>query len=649
MIKYIIILLSVLALQAHATTSILAQGARNVKTGLENGVSYGGVTAYGDGTHDDTQAFLDAFNKGGLGNRAIYVPPGTYLIDTTLIVWSNMFFFGEPSSPPTLVLKSGSMTSGSAPFICPLAAYNHSAYDTNWNSAGTGSYASANNTFLCDIHDINFTVQSGNSGCFTAMLFEVAQQSSFRNSTLTVTSSQTDALHTGLFAGGNAFVNITMTGNANAWNSDGSGELFFRNCTFDGAANASNVNALTFVDCTFDDPSGTGLTWNGQVLGIYDSTFTGSTPFSPAGNPNTYHYENTSFNGTVAQATSGTDGVYYNGSSESNTSSNLKQTGVSRGSAYPNPSFVYPTSACVNVKSSPYNAAGDGSTNDTTAINSAIAASSEVYFPPGIYNVAGNTITVPAGEHLYGLGSGNSTIYGTGSPIVSLEGAGSGNGVVMENLWIQRDITSGGGGHLMDMNCDPSSLLLDVFLDYNNGSSTMSSLVNIQTGGAFIENAWWTGNPVTTGGVNITTSTGPVTIYDIQPEHWFGPSIVCNGTNNVTILNMETEYGGSFTGSAIVTINNSSSINLNQLLLSGGSVIPIGIKSTSSQLNSWNLYMDTNSSGLVKDGSTSYATSSPASLDAYVRFSGIPSTPGTLTTIKFQTPGAPGTLSTTKQ
>src|ERR1700760_3305616 len=98
-----LILLLLLVTHAYASTSILSQGARNVK----NASSYGGVSAVGDGVTDDTQAFLDALNI-GRGNPlaengdflpvSIYVPPGTYKVSRPLIIWSGTFIFGEPSA-----------------------------------------------------------------------------------------------------------------------------------------------------------------------------------------------------------------------------------------------------------------------------------------------------------------------------------------------------------------------------------------------------------------------------------------------------------------------------------------------------------------------------------------------------------------------
>jgi hypothetical protein len=544
-----ILLFLLITHSATQAATVLSQGARNVK----NGAPYGGASAFGDGIHDDTQAFLDAFNSGGFALRAVYVPPGTYLLSKTLIVWDQTFFFGEPSNPPTLVLKSGSLTSGSAPFIVPVSSYNHNPYDTNWNTpTQSPPFASANNTFFVDIRDINFTVQPNNPGCSDVMLWAVAQQSSLRNSVMTGYSGMNGILRTDYAAGGNALVNLTMNGNPVAWESTGygSGSLFFRNCTFNGAAKAANVNALSFVACTFNNPGGSGLTYNGLVLGLYDCHFTSGTLFNPN---NAWHIENTL---GLKQETSNTNGLFYNRTQESSSSANLSATGVVCGSLYPNPAFPYPTVACVNVKS--YGAKGDGSTDDTQSIRAALSASNEVFFPVGNYYIAGSTITVSAGKKLWGLGDGCTIIQGTGSPIVSLTGAGSGSGVVMANIVIQR--VGGTGGHLLDMNCDPSSLIMDCQIDPQN--APLDEGARIQTGGGFIENAWWTGNSATVGGIVVTSPTGPLTIYCIEPEHWFMPSFVFSGANNVTVINGETEGDSRATGPAPITVTNSNNIGL---------------------------------------------------------------------------------------
>lgn len=71
-------------------------------------------------------------------------------------------------------------------------------------------------------------------------------------------------------------------------------------------------------------------------------------------------------------------------------------------SALTNSSFLY------NVKDVPYNATGNGTTDDTAAINSALAAAGLagggiVYLPPGRYRITG-TLNVPSAVWLQGVG-----------------------------------------------------------------------------------------------------------------------------------------------------------------------------------------------------------------------------------------------------
>ena len=110
------------------------------------------------------------------------------------------------------------------------------------------------------------------------------------------------------------------------------------------------------------------------------------------------------------------------------------------------PSATFTTSGIVkqtvyNVRD--YGATGDGSTNDTAAINSAITAAAvnggTVYLPAGTYHCTGN-INVASGICLYGDGYGSVILSG---PTAGLEINGV-NNVTVRNLRVDGSDSTGG-------------------------------------------------------------------------------------------------------------------------------------------------------------------------------------------------------------
>ncbi len=117
----------------------------------------------------------------------------------------------------------------------------------------------------------------------------------------------------------------------------------------------------------------------------------------------------------------------------------------------------------VNVKSAPYNAVGDGSTDDTIAINAAIAAAvvagDTVFFPTstGCYKVSGTllidrsaiTTRFQGMVHLVGEGQSRSCIFTTAGTVPLIEYRGSTavleSDFVMENLRLTGNGASGTG------------------------------------------------------------------------------------------------------------------------------------------------------------------------------------------------------------
>jgi hypothetical protein len=83
-----------------------------------------------------------------------------------------------------------------------------------------------------------------------------------------------------------------------------------------------------------------------------------------------------------------------------------------------------------SVKAAPYNAVGDGSNDDTTAIQNCINNNTSIYLPPGNYKVTG-TLNLPGGRTIQGAGMwystlvGDTNVYATYSRRVTLYGNGS--------------------------------------------------------------------------------------------------------------------------------------------------------------------------------------------------------------------------------
>jgi alpha-1,3-glucanase-like protein/List-Bact-rpt repeat protein/HYDIN/CFA65/VesB family protein len=92
------------------------------------------------------------------------------------------------------------------------------------------------------------------------------------------------------------------------------------------------------------------------------------------------------------------------------------------------PKSISPPGGSVSVKAS--GAAGDGVTDDTSAIQNCISGNSNVYLPPGNYKVTG-LINIPSGRTIQGAGMwyttlvGDPTLYTNSSRRVTLNGNGS--------------------------------------------------------------------------------------------------------------------------------------------------------------------------------------------------------------------------------
>jgi hypothetical protein len=128
----------------------------------------------------------------------------------------------------------------------------------------------------------------------------------------------------------------------------------------------------------------------------------------------------------------------------------------------------------VSVKD--FGAIGDGSADDTAAINAALAANNAVYFPAGTYLVSGN-INIKD-KALYGVPTNTTTSNKVS--VIKLSGANTNASLFVNGGSISTAWGAGGG-----------CLLRDLTLQGNWDGSTANSETNISNIGALFK--WWSG------------------------------------------------------------------------------------------------------------------------------------------------------------
>jgi hypothetical protein len=120
--------------------------------------------------------------------------------------------------------------------------------------------------------------------------------------------------------------------------------------------------------------------------------------------------------------------------------------------------------------------------------------------------------------------------------IINVTGRGVG-GVVMDSIQIYNNAA---GGSCLQWNGDKSSVVVDT--EFQDSQDTGTPLINLQSGGGFFENSWWTNSLPTC--VNITT-TDPLYLYSMQPEHSTLSAVDINQAQNVVMLMTEFETPSS--------------------------------------------------------------------------------------------------------
>ncbi|KAJ5733594.1 Pectin lyase fold/virulence factor [Penicillium malachiteum] len=408
---------------------------RNVK-------DYGAV---GDGVTDDTAAINSAISSGGRFGPSsgetstttpaiVYFPAGTYLISTSIIDYYFTQLIGNPNDLPVIKATSGFTGLG----LIDGDQYQSSG-DQGWTS--TNVFFRQIRNLKLDLTNIAATTSA------TGIHWPTAQATSIQNVEI-IMSSDSGTQHQGLFIenGSGGFLNDIVTTGGLYGANIGNQQFTMRNLTINNAVTAVsqiwswgwtyqglNINNCTTAISINNGGSGDQLVGSVNVIdsSISDcSTFVTTAWESSTWSNGSLILENISLE-DVSVAVEGPSGTVLAGSSGSTTISAWGEghkytpdgpnnfqgsfTAPSRPSALlasgstsyytkSKPQYAAsPTSSFVSIRSA--GATGDGTTDDTTAINSALtsAASSGsiVFFDQGTYKVT-NTIYFPPGLRVVG-------------------------------------------------------------------------------------------------------------------------------------------------------------------------------------------------------------------------------------------------------
>lgn len=586
--------------------NIMAAGARNVK-------DYG---AKGDGVSDDTQAFLDALNQGRdsqphfLAPVAVYVPPGTYLIKKTLILWRATLLFGEWTNPPTLVLAPDSPDfqdpKNPKPFLVTAGGYNVRAYSTNWKTRTDQYNGATNNTFYIFLEDLKIKVGPNNPGCDRAVYWACAQQTGIRN--VAIDGGQAAyALEAGLDGGGGVWEGLTVNNSLNGVRGSSCSEMMVRDCTFNTPVSVGNYYLYnwTFLATKFNSPGrGMKLGNSPGTMTILDSEFLNRTPLI-IGEKNCLYMQNVRCEKVIRSGADRSTGLVRNWMSGKVIKNGVTMANHDRSRALPidkptyksGGDFPRPSAICVNIKD--LGAKGDGTSDDTTVIQQALRKCPEIFFPLGTYLVS-QPLTVRAGQKLFGQSVG-SVIQLTGcragfeagkqTPLISVEGGSQGVSIV--GLWF-RNLADGGQCCLWD--ADTSSVVMDSEFINQSYSNTQPAWF-FRSGGGFIENCWNPGNSAY--GLTINSS-DPLWLYSVQEEHYTVMALRIENAANVVGLNVEFEKSPTY-----VSIKNSENIYLNGVVAGNwnfNSKQLVEIQNSTTCL--FGLQTNRNRSGIVLDKTT---------------------------------------------
>ena len=522
--------------------------------------------ATGDGKTDDTQAFTRALLSGrrvkGDGHKTaatVYVPPGTYVISDTLIVWRATLLAGDSVDTPTLVLKDRSPGFGDPakpkPMLVTYGGYNVDPARQDWRVRTNEIGGSTNNTFFITLRHLNIRIGAGNEGAW-GLYWLVAQQTALRHVTIDAGTGR-GCMKSMMWGGGGVVSHVRLLGGEFGWHVTETSQWVVRSVDFQGQRTASLSlhgvwnfalldlhfrrtapmqafgSSVSLLNSSFDEiAGGAAIEEKGSSLVLARVTargvrevVRGSLPAGDAGAA------------TVPLWVTGSTMV--DGKALPPGARDLKAQAGMVPRLLPSPAYPMPSATARSVTD--FGARGDGKTDDTAAIQRAIDRSRDVFLPQGRY-VVSDSLRLKANSRVFGemfswieLAADSKGFQDRRArkPLLEIPADPSAT-VTLCHLMCGMLAP---GGIYTDWRAGEKSMMIDVFLGNDNRTQPLNWRIS-GAGGGFFENGW---NPGASGDGLEVTSTGRKWMYAIHQEHYPGTAAIFRGAKNLTALVLQFE------------------------------------------------------------------------------------------------------------
>jgi glucan 1,3-beta-glucosidase len=498
--------------------------------------------AKGDGSTDDTAAIQNAIAAGGRCGQncasstttpgVVYFPAGTYVVSSPIFDYYYTMLIGNPNDVPTIKASSG-FNGGNGGYVIDADPYF--SPNLNWGST---------NVFMRQVRNINIdTTAVPASVAISCIHWPTAQATSLQNMQFNMNSGS-GTQHQGVFceSGSAGFMTDLVFNGGNIGLAIGNQQFTIRNLSFHNQVTAIFMywswsflySGLTIDNCQIGidiTAGGSGAQSVGSII-LIDSTisntpigikaaFTSSSSPATAGSVILENVQltnvptavqdngNTALTGgslTIAGWGQGhkytpTGPTFFEGTITPN---NRPGSLLSGGNYYTRSKPQYndlDVSQFVSARTS--GAKGDGNTDDTaalqSAINSAASGGKVLFFDAGTYKIT-NTLNIPPGSKLVGeaysviMSSGNAfSDMSNPKPVVQVGNAGQSGQVEWSDMIVATQGAQAGA----------------VLIEWNLATSgTPSGMWDVHTRvGGFSGSDLQVANcPTTTGSSNVNTN-----------------------------------------------------------------------------------------------------------------------------------------------